>query len=51
MPGARTEARYLLSSTARLEEVLARAQQQGEVTTFTVEPPSLTDLFREAVEL
>ena len=51
VPGARTEARYLLSSTARLEEVLARAQQQGEVTTFTVEPPSLTDLFREAVEL
>jgi ABC-2 type transport system ATP-binding protein len=50
VPGTRTEPRYLLSSSARLEEVLAKAQMQGEVTTFTVEPPSLTDLFREAVE-
>jgi len=50
VPGANTEPRYLLSSAARLDEVLARAQMQGEVTTFTVEPPSLTDLFREAVE-
>ena len=46
-PGA--EPRYLVSSAARLDEVLAQAQAQGEVTTFTVEPPSLTDLFREAV--
>ena len=50
IPTARTEPRYVLNSTARLEEVLAKAQMQGEVTTFTVEPPSLTDLFREAVE-
>lgn len=49
VPGPRTEPRYLVSSAARLDEVLAKAQAQGEVTTFTVEPPSLTDLFREAV--
>jgi ABC-2 type transport system ATP-binding protein len=49
VPGPHTEPRYLVSSTARLDEVLAKAQAQGEVTTFTVEPPSLTDLFREAV--
>jgi len=48
--GASTVPRYLVSSSARLDEVLAKAQAEGEVTTFTVEPPSLTDLFREAVE-
>jgi ABC-2 type transport system ATP-binding protein len=47
--GPGVEPRYLVSSAARLDEVLAQAQAQGEVTTFTVEPPSLTDLFREAV--
>jgi len=50
VPGLHTEPRYLVSSDTRLDEVLAQAQAQGEVTTFTVEPPSLTDLFREAVE-
>lgn len=45
-----TQPRYLVSSATKIEEVLARAQRQGEVTTFTVEPPSLSDLFREAVQ-
>lgn len=50
VPGSRAEPRYLVNSATRIDEVLARAQDHGEVTTFTVEPPSLTDLFREAVE-
>jgi ABC-2 type transport system ATP-binding protein len=41
--------RYLVSADTRLDDVLAQAQAAGNVTTFTVEPPSLTDLFREAV--
>jgi ABC-2 type transport system ATP-binding protein len=49
VPGASGGPRYLVDASARLDEVLAKAQMQGEVTTFTVEPPSLTDLFREAV--
>ncbi len=49
VPGNRREPRYLVTSATRLDEVLAKAQAQGEVTTFTVEPPSLNDLFREAV--
>ena len=49
VPGAAGGPRYLVDASARLDEVLAKAQAQGEVTTFTVEPPSLTDLFREAV--
>ena len=49
VPGSGSEPRYLVSSAARIDEVLAQAQAHGEVTTFTVEPPSLTDLFREAV--
>ena len=43
------EMRYLIDTSARLDEILAKAQAQGEVTMFTVEPPGLTDLFREAV--
>ncbi len=50
VPGSATQPRYLVNASVRLDEVLAKAQAQGEVTTFTVEPPSLTDLFREAVE-
>ena len=49
IPGAAAGPRYLVDASARLDEILAKAQAQGEVTTFTVEPPSLTDLFREAV--
>ena len=48
--GPAAEVRYLIDTSARLEEILAKAQAQGEVTQFTVEPPGLTDLFREALE-
>ena len=51
VPGTQSDPRYLVSAAARIDEILARAQADGEVTTFTVEPPSLTDLFREAVGL
>ncbi len=50
VPGPATQPRFLVDASVRLDDVLAKAQAQGEVTTFTVEPPSLTDLFREAVE-
>ncbi len=32
-----------------LDEVLAGARRAGEITKFSFEPPSLTDLFLEAV--
>jgi ABC-type uncharacterized transport system ATPase subunit len=32
-----------------MEKVLAEAHQAGTVTSFAFEPPSLSDLFREAV--
>lgn len=48
--GSAAEVRYLIDASVRLDEILAKAQAQGEVTMFTVEPPGLTDLFREAVE-
>jgi ABC-2 type transport system ATP-binding protein len=47
--GTGADPRYLVGSHTRLDQVLAQAQAAGHVTTFTVEPPSLTDLFREAV--
>ena len=47
--GPAAELRYLIDTSVRLDEILAKAQAQGEVTMFTVEPPGLTDLFREAV--
>jgi ABC-2 type transport system ATP-binding protein len=47
--GPAAEVRYLIDTSARLDDILAKAQAQGEVTLFTVEPPGLTDLFREAV--
>jgi ABC-2 type transport system ATP-binding protein len=41
--------RVLVDATADLEEILTSARQAGEVTTFSFEPPSLTDLFLDAV--
>jgi ABC-2 type transport system ATP-binding protein len=42
-------ARVLVDASFDLDEVLADARRAGEVTSFRFEPPSLTDLFLEAV--
>jgi ABC-2 type transport system ATP-binding protein len=39
----------LVDAAVDLDEVLAGARRAGEVTSFRFEPPSLTDLFLEAV--
>jgi ABC-2 type transport system ATP-binding protein len=41
--------RVLVDASVDIEEILASARRAGEVTTFSFEPPSLTDLFLEAV--
>jgi ABC-2 type transport system ATP-binding protein len=41
--------RVLVDASVDLEEILAGARRAGEVTAFSFEPPSLTDLFLEAV--
>jgi ABC-2 type transport system ATP-binding protein len=41
--------RYLIQKDADVEEVLHRARQSGAVTSFSFEPPNLSDLFRQAV--
>jgi ABC-2 type transport system ATP-binding protein len=41
--------RVLLDATTDLEQILASARDAGDVTRFSFEPPSLTDLFLEAV--
>jgi len=41
--------RYLARHDTGIDRILALAQQEGEVTRFAFEPPSLSDLFREAV--
>jgi ABC-type uncharacterized transport system ATPase subunit len=41
--------RYRLERDAPIDRILAEARSHGEVTRFSFEPPSLTDLFREAV--
>lgn len=46
---ARNSNRYLISKDANLELLLSEARAFGTVTKFTVEPPRLSDLFREAV--
>ena len=43
------EVRVLVDASADLAQILASAREAGEVTRFTFEPPSLTDLFLEAV--
>jgi ABC-2 type transport system ATP-binding protein len=41
--------RVLVEQSVDLDEVLAAARKAGDVTRFSFEPPSLTDLFLEAV--
>jgi ABC-type uncharacterized transport system ATPase subunit len=41
--------RVLVHASTDLDEILVNARRAGEVTEFRFEPPSLTDLFREAV--
>ena len=41
--------RVLVDSSVDLDEILADARLAGEVTSFSFEPPTLTDLFLEAV--
>ncbi|MGE5226571.1 MAG: ABC transporter ATP-binding protein [Planctomycetaceae bacterium] len=41
--------RVLVDATVDLDEVLAGARRAGELTAFSFEPPSLTDLFMESV--
>jgi len=41
--------RMLVDTSVDVERILAQARQAGEVTAFSFEPPSLADLFREAV--
>ncbi len=41
--------RYLVDEDTRVERLLALAQADGDVTRFALEPPSLSELFREAV--
>ncbi len=43
------EVRALVDASVDLDEVLASARRAGELTAFSFEPPSLTDLFMEAV--
>jgi ABC-2 type transport system ATP-binding protein len=43
------QVRVLVDASADLSRVLADAREAGEVTRFSFEPPSLTDLFLEAV--
>lgn len=50
MPGNHTtRRRFLVDRDLEIEEVLAKARAEGEVTSFAFEPPSLSDFFREAV--
>ncbi len=41
--------RYLIDRATDLQHLLARAREDGTVTKFSVEPPRLSDIFREAV--
>jgi ABC-2 type transport system ATP-binding protein len=41
--------RVLVDASVDLEEILASARRVGDVTAFSFEPPSLADLFLEAV--
>ena len=43
------QVRVLVDASVDLEEILASARRVGEVTAFSFEPPSLADLFLEAV--
>ena len=41
--------RVLVDATADVGEILATARQAGQVTSFSFEPPSLADLFLDAI--
>jgi ABC-type uncharacterized transport system ATPase subunit len=41
--------RVLVDASVDLDQILVSAREAGEVTAFSFEPPSLTDLFLEAV--
>jgi ABC-2 type transport system ATP-binding protein len=43
------QVRVLVDASVDLQEILASARRVGEVTAFSFEPPSLADLFLEAV--
>ncbi len=45
----RQKNRYLVDRDVDLRQLLERAQADGTVTRFSVEPPRLSDIFREAV--
>jgi ABC-2 type transport system ATP-binding protein len=47
--GATGRSRYFVNGDTPIHRVLADAQASGEVTRFALEPPSLSELFREAV--
>ena len=47
---ARGDNRYLIDRDVDLQQLLEQVGAQGEVTKFSVEPPRLSDLFREAVQ-
>jgi ABC-2 type transport system ATP-binding protein len=42
--------RYLVDRSAPLGEILGMARAAGDITKFSFEPPTLSDLFREAVQ-
>jgi ABC-2 type transport system ATP-binding protein len=46
---ARGRRRYLIDEDTPLQALLARAEADGEVTRFALEPPSLSEVFREVV--
>jgi ABC-type uncharacterized transport system ATPase subunit len=41
--------RVLVDADVDLQAILAEARRAGEVTLFSFEPPSVSDLFHEAV--
>ena len=41
--------RVLVDARADVGEILATARKAGQVTSFSFEPPSLTDLFLDAI--
>jgi len=41
--------RYVITADTPVDQVMAQAIAAGDVTKFALEPPSLSDLFREAV--
>lgn len=48
-PGPQGRSRYIVTDDTPVERVLQQAMTEGHLTKFALEPPSLSDLFREAV--